>query len=388
MEQTRNLVMQAADPAAEPEQRLSAFGLLVQRFQDMACGYAYSILGDFHRAEDAAQEAFVAACWQIESLREPAARALRPCAPAPWGISIDYCAHMHLDRPARQAKFDGAQESTHRRHRLPTLPLRCNMDAIMSQPSQDPHTEPSPVIEMNVPCPGCRYNLRGLAGPLCPECGRLFEPARLCEEHLRERRRVPSAAWVIRAMRRHPIAFWSMPPVRLGEPPEDLAAAMTMRILGWGLAPIVVTTSAVAGIVAGAMVALIMAIAGHLAISLSIAIHGALCRLVLGEPREGGPRYDAEGLVAYSSAWARYYVCGMVVLGLTAFIGGKLLAVAPLLALLSLIALPVLAVIVLWGIALYRGAVLITAGNRARALWCVLSNPFWWPIWLLAIVAT
>ena len=36
-----------------------AFNALVGHFQDMAVGYAYSILGDFHWAEDVAQEAFI-----------------------------------------------------------------------------------------------------------------------------------------------------------------------------------------------------------------------------------------------------------------------------------------------------------------------------------------
>ena len=40
---------------------LDAFGMIVQRFQDMAVGYAYGILGDFHLAQDAAQEAFIEA---------------------------------------------------------------------------------------------------------------------------------------------------------------------------------------------------------------------------------------------------------------------------------------------------------------------------------------
>mgnify|MGYP006439203241 CR=1 FL=1 len=39
----------------------AAFGHIVRRFQDMAVGYAYSVLGDFHLAQDAAQEAFVEA---------------------------------------------------------------------------------------------------------------------------------------------------------------------------------------------------------------------------------------------------------------------------------------------------------------------------------------
>ena len=50
-----------------------AFAELVRRFQDMAVGYAYAIIGDFHLAEDAAQEAFVGAWLDLPRLREPAA---------------------------------------------------------------------------------------------------------------------------------------------------------------------------------------------------------------------------------------------------------------------------------------------------------------------------
>ena len=32
---------------------LDAYGAIVHRFQDMDVGYAYSVLGDFHLAEDA-----------------------------------------------------------------------------------------------------------------------------------------------------------------------------------------------------------------------------------------------------------------------------------------------------------------------------------------------
>jgi len=50
-----------------------AFNGLVRRFQDMAVGYAYAIIGDFQLAEDAAQEAFVGAWLELPRLREPAA---------------------------------------------------------------------------------------------------------------------------------------------------------------------------------------------------------------------------------------------------------------------------------------------------------------------------
>jgi len=46
---------------------------LVRRFQDMAVGYAYSVLGDFHHAEDVAQDAFVAALGDLTSLQIPEA---------------------------------------------------------------------------------------------------------------------------------------------------------------------------------------------------------------------------------------------------------------------------------------------------------------------------
>ena len=50
-----------------------AYAGLVRRFQDMAVGYSFSILGDFALAEDAAQEAFLNAYHLLPQLREAAA---------------------------------------------------------------------------------------------------------------------------------------------------------------------------------------------------------------------------------------------------------------------------------------------------------------------------
>ncbi len=52
---------------------LDSYTQVVRRFQDMACGYAYAILGDFHLAEDFAQEAFIEAYRKLASLRKPEA---------------------------------------------------------------------------------------------------------------------------------------------------------------------------------------------------------------------------------------------------------------------------------------------------------------------------
>jgi len=52
---------------------LRAFDALVRQFRDMAVGYAYALLSDFHLAEDAAQEAFVQAFRDLRMLRNPRA---------------------------------------------------------------------------------------------------------------------------------------------------------------------------------------------------------------------------------------------------------------------------------------------------------------------------
>jgi len=67
MEQLSSLV--TAAQAGDTE----AYGQIVLRFEDMAYGYAYSLLGDFYLAEDAAQEAFIEAYRSLPKLRDPAA---------------------------------------------------------------------------------------------------------------------------------------------------------------------------------------------------------------------------------------------------------------------------------------------------------------------------
>ena len=52
---------------------IPAFEILVDEFRDMAVGYAYSILKDYHHAEDAAQESFVQAFFKLKALQAPEA---------------------------------------------------------------------------------------------------------------------------------------------------------------------------------------------------------------------------------------------------------------------------------------------------------------------------
>ena len=67
MDETKELVLKAQ------KGDIDAFCNLIKRFQDMAYGYGFSLLGDFHLAQDAAQEAFVDAYRCLYQLRDPAA---------------------------------------------------------------------------------------------------------------------------------------------------------------------------------------------------------------------------------------------------------------------------------------------------------------------------
>lgn len=69
-----------------------AFSMLVRRFQNMAYGYAYAVLGDFDLAQDAAQEAFIESYRCLHNLREPLA----------FPIWLKRIVYKHCDRISRR----------------------------------------------------------------------------------------------------------------------------------------------------------------------------------------------------------------------------------------------------------------------------------------------
>jgi RNA polymerase sigma factor (sigma-70 family) len=69
----RALVHKATDANTTLAEQHEAFCELVRIFQDMAYACAYAVLGDFHLAEDAAQEAFITAWQKLGQLRQPEA---------------------------------------------------------------------------------------------------------------------------------------------------------------------------------------------------------------------------------------------------------------------------------------------------------------------------
>jgi len=67
---TRTFVRLVASSDATLGEKHDAFDRLVLAFQDMAYACAYAVLGDFHLAEDASQQAFITAWQKIHQLRE------------------------------------------------------------------------------------------------------------------------------------------------------------------------------------------------------------------------------------------------------------------------------------------------------------------------------
>ncbi len=57
----------------DPTKRHAAFECLVRQFQDLAYGCAYGILGHFHLAQDASQDAFLTAYTELGKLEAPEA---------------------------------------------------------------------------------------------------------------------------------------------------------------------------------------------------------------------------------------------------------------------------------------------------------------------------
>ena len=80
---------------------LGAFNGIVRQFQDMAVGYASSILGDFQAAQDAAQDAFVEAYLSLSALHSPEA----------FPIWLRKIVFKHCNRQSRK-------------HRVATVPIK------------------------------------------------------------------------------------------------------------------------------------------------------------------------------------------------------------------------------------------------------------------------
>lgn len=73
----------------------AAYGELIRRFQAMAFGYSFAVLGDYHLAQDAAQEAFLEAHGAIRKMDVPAA----------FPAFLRRIVHKHCDRLTRRKQL-------------------------------------------------------------------------------------------------------------------------------------------------------------------------------------------------------------------------------------------------------------------------------------------
>jgi len=133
VQETSDLIARIRSAAASPTERHQAFGLLVRRFQDMAYGCALAHLGDSHLAEDAAQDAFLAAWQCLPQLRDPAAfpgwlrrLVLTQCRRRTRGkhlatVSLDSAAHLPAPDDPQAATIANEQRAAVR-DALQTLP--------------------------------------------------------------------------------------------------------------------------------------------------------------------------------------------------------------------------------------------------------------------------
>lgn len=84
-----------------------AYNAIVVRFQDMAVGYAYTLVKDFHLSQDAAQEAFVGAFHDLPNLKAPEAF-------ASWfrRIVFKHCDRITRGKQYEMIEFDETQLSS------------------------------------------------------------------------------------------------------------------------------------------------------------------------------------------------------------------------------------------------------------------------------------
>jgi DNA-directed RNA polymerase specialized sigma24 family protein len=118
VEEIRVLIARATAARAARAEKSHAFGEIVRRFQDMAFACAFAVLGDFHLAQDAAQEAFLTAWRSLDQVRQPEAFpgwlkrvVLTQCSRLTRGKRVETVA---LDSPAaREALGGGAGGAAH-----------------------------------------------------------------------------------------------------------------------------------------------------------------------------------------------------------------------------------------------------------------------------------
>ncbi len=231
---------------------------------------------------------------------------------------------------------------------------------------------------LDLPCPQCGYNLRGLPASLCPECGTAFDPDHLRRVY-RDGREPPDLRWILVNMVRHPIRFWQLPQVQYT---VGLGPRQTFAILAAAL---------YASLAVGVVVAMlgarswwrgssqdVMQILAWFPLSfagmwLLLAMHGTVARIFV--PQEVGGRsplkrnthiLSPDPIVGYAAVWLIPVLTCLVPLGQ---------ADGPEIWVL-LLTVVLLASCIAWAVTLYHGGRAVT-GRPGPAIWYAASNPLW-----------
>jgi hypothetical protein len=253
---------------------------------------------------------------------------------------------------------------------------------------------PEPIFEMDIKCPECHYNLRGLMEPRCPECGVSFDPPAVLREHLRRQR--PGMRWVVRQVFRHPVGFWSLPEVAKGIDPtitHMLTLTLLTAILNVPLGP-QKFGKPVTRIEPWLMPVLFFAVA-LAATAANLLLQQALCWFGLLVRKASDRRRVSARIVWFSGTWmlpisytipsdAIFFILLWKSVLPDAPVPPPFAQWAVILGAISLAA--VVACCVLWGVALYSAGLSVRPRRRGFALWCLLSNPFGFVVYKLLIV--
>lgn len=238
----------------------------------------------------------------------------------------------------------------------------------MNDPSLEPTHTAAPagqaIYDVDVPCPRCEYNLRGLTQPRCPECGQMFDPLEVLAWN-KERARQPLPLWwVFGKMLLHPIAFWSMPKVRRSNGLAVRHLLLILAIVG-AECGLPMGNRYTAGAIMPTMVFFIVA-------GLAMwDVHLLLCWLALKSARAKHPFVDAYSLIGYAGVWLIPATIGLV----ADSVGTHYPSTISLAVLGELVTI---ASCLLWMVALYAGTIALTRGSHVAAIWCIVTNPFWY----------
>ncbi len=260
------------------------------------------------------------------------------------------------------------------------------------QPEGAPPAGEPIFADLDIPCPHCEYNLRGLIEPRCPECGEIFDPYKVLHD-FRETQPPLPIFWVIRNVYRHPLEFWRLQQVRRSRGPTRVqlfsALLYLPTLLAWTyleLAGAPATAPAellVRRIIQGVFMGLFVSLVPYM----FVLIHGFLCRAgLLRSPARQGVR-AAKEVVGYGLVWFGPVLLGTIIAGrhfrslfaVGANVLDQIIAAAAICA--------VAACCFAWAVTLYQGAKFVSGDSCAVAVWCTLANPFWYILLLVALLA-